>query len=889
MSADLHKEITKRLLNDYEFKEEQGWLRAGKCPSCGKKELYTHAEHPWVLRCGRLSKCGSEWHVKELYSDLFESWSDRYQKTPENPNAAADAYMQSGRGFDLQKVRGWYTQESFYDHRHKIGSATVRFTLAQGVSWERIIDKPGRFGSQKANFIGQYGGMAWSVPGLDSAGKAIWIVEGIFDAIALHHHGIYAIAAMSSGNYPSKFLEAIALQCTSNDKPRPTLVWALDGDKAGQTGIKKFVERSRKDGWTATAAMIPQKGRNKLDWNDMHQRGRLEAEHLEEYLYQGSLLIAESAASKALLMYQRHGYPTFDFTFDNRMFWFKWDEAKFSEQLKSLRENQTGKSEEEMRKMAGENSGTVTEIANCSFNALYYQANRLTDESWYYFRVDFPHDGPSVKNTFTGSQVSAAGEFKKRLLSLAPGAFYTGNSAQLDRILRHQLGGIQTVETIDFIGYSKDHGVYVFNDFAVKGGRVYEMNGEDFYEVDKLSIKSLNQSVRLDINTDLSEFKTTWLNDLHTCFGGKGLTALTFWLGTLFVEQIRDLHKSYPFLEVVGEPGAGKTTLLEFLWKLCGRVDYEGFDPSKSTMAARTRNFAQVANLPIALIEGDRGGEDTIKQKGFDWDEMKTAYNGRSVRATGMKNGGNDTKEPPFRGAVMISQNAPVQASDAVIQRICHLYFDVASHSSSSKAAADRIERMPVEQVSGFILKAVKMEKELLDVYAARTSEYEKVLSSSREIKNFRIIKNHAQLMALSDALRLVLPQITDTMHGEILDTVMDMAVERQKAINADHPTVQAFWDIYEFLESSDVQVVNHSKDPTQIAINLNHFAQVAADKRQQLPPLQDLKGLLKTSRKRKFLGLKPVNSAINDSYNARKIPDAPSKPQTVKCWCFDV
>lgn len=887
MNADLHTEITKRLLADYEFKERQGWLRGGKCPGCGKKELYTHAEHPWVLRCGRLSKCGGEWHVKELYSDIFESWSDRYQKTPENPNAAADAYMQSGRGFDLDKVRGLYTQESFYDPALKIGSETVRFQIAPGASWERIIDKPARFGKRKANFKGQYGGFAWSWPRKELGDRAIWIVEGIFDAIALHHHGIFAIAAMSSGNYPAKYLDAVALQCTSNDKPRPTLVWALDGDNAGQAGIRKFVARSRKDGWMAIAAVIPQKGRAKLDWNDMHQRNRLEPEQLEGYLYEGSLLIAESAASKGLLIYGRNGYPNFDFTFDNRMFWFKWDDAKFNEQLKSLRETTSGKSDEDLKKLAGEHSGTVSEIANCAFHALYYQANRLTDESWYYFRVDFPHDGASVKNTFTGAQISAAGEFKKRLLSLAPGAFYTGNSAQLDRVLKHQLGGIQMVETVDFIGYSKDHGTYVFNDLAVKGGRVYELNDEDFFEVDKLSIKSLNQSVRLDINTDLSEFRHAWLNDLHTCFGGKGLTALAFWLGALFVEQIRDMHKSYPFLEVVGEPGAGKTTLLEFMWKLCGRVDYEGFDPCKSTIAARTRNFAQVSNLPVALIEGDRGGEDTFKQKGFDWDEIKTAYNGRSVRATGMKNGGNDTKEPPFRGAVLISQNAPVQASDAVIQRICHLYFDIASHSPSSKAAADRIERTPMEQVSGFILRAVKMEKELLAVYSARTGEYEKVLGSNRKIKNFRIIKNHAQLAALADALRLVLPQITDAMHGEMLDTVMDMAVERQQAINSDHPMVQAFWDIYDFLEEKRPQSVNHSKDATVIAINLNQFVLVASDNRQQLPPLQDLKAMLKTCRIHKYLGQKPVSSAIHDRLNASRSTDEKKISDSARCWCF--
>jgi hypothetical protein len=48
------------------------------------------------------------------------------------------------------------------------------------------------------------------------------------------------------------------------------------------------------------------------------------------------------------------------------------------------------------------------------------------------------------------------------------------------------------------------------------------------------------------------------------------------------------------------------------------------------------RNFAQVANMPVVLIEGDRNQEGA-KQRGFDWEDLKTAYNGRSVRTQSLR------------------------------------------------------------------------------------------------------------------------------------------------------------------------------------------------------------------------------------------------------------
>lgn len=890
MHEPLLREVLDRL-GEFKFKETKGWLRQGKCPNCHKRELYTHADAPWVLRCGRLNKCGYEAHIKELYPDLFDNWSKRYAvEQTKNPNAAADAYLSLGRGFDLSLIKGAYTQESYYDPKLQIGSATVRFKFAD-TYWERIIDQPHRFGKKKAYIRSgsSYAGHWWQLPGADlTEAKEIWITEGIFDAISLMHHGITAVSSISCNNYPGVALAKLKEQLGS--KKAPQIVFALDGDKAGRSFTIKHVKQARADGWVATAAFIPQQYNKKRDWNDLHQLDlrrtdetkRLDGLGLDEYRYHGRLLLAESAIDKAMLMYGHNPkVSSFQLEFGKRIYWFELDVETYHKALNRIEEECPTLSFLEQREQAMQESGGIRQIANCYPYPLYYQANRITDESWYYFRVEFPHDGPAVKNTFTSSQLSGANEFKKRLLAIAPGAMYSGRNDHLDRALERQLYNIKQVETVDFTGYSKEHSCYMLGQLAVAGGKVFNLNDEDYFDIGKLSVKSLSQSASLVINDDRNEYDKSWVGNLWTAFGAKGLVALTFWFGALFSEQIRSSQKSFPFLEIVGEAGSGKTTLIEFLWKLFGRADYEGFDPSKSTSAGRARNFAQVAGLPVVLIESDREQGADKKTKSFDWDELKTAYNGRSVRSRGVANGGNETYEPAFRGAIVISQNNQVQASDAVMTRIMHLYFDRSTQTTDSRVAAKELEQASISSVSGFILAATCRESKVMAIVDEKSNYYERLLLQNKEIRTVRIAKCHGQLMALADALQTIIKLPAEQLEA-LKKQIFTMALEREQAIDADHPIVAEFWDMYEYLNGDeDKPRLNHARSPQEIAINLNHFIQIAVDHKQQVPPLRELKGLLKSSKRYRYLGQRVVNSQI-------KARDPLGSSTSERCWVFE-
>ena len=899
MEYELRADILDRLKSDYGFKHKAGkYMREGKCPACNKKELYAFHDDPWVIRCGR-GKCGQTWHVKELYEDLFNDWSTRAPATEQHPNATARAYLEFARGFRFDVIQGWFTQDSYFSNELNEGSATVRFALDKGGYWERLIDRPHRFGKMKARFKpgDSPRGVWWCPPCVDLLDvKELWIVEGIFDAIALVHNGIAAVSAMSSGAYPEESLKELARQ---RGGKLPKLIWALDNEPGAHRYTKRWVRQARALGYVCEAAQIPQPDSRKIDWNDLHQRWQFvdgdeqRAKQIEKDLrtarYHGDLLLAESASEKGVLMYDWSERHEFFFGFESRMYWFKMDLEKFHKAMQSLESSERQEdqllNDKQRRDKALRQCGGVVEIANCYPQALYFQRNEVTDESWYYFRVDFPHDGGSVKNTFTGGQVAAASEFKKRLLSMAAGAVFTGSGQQLDKIMKDQLYGLKTVETIDYVGYSKEHGAYVFGDLAVRNGVISQVNKEDFFEFGKLRLKTLQKSIAMHIQRDAKQYRTDWLPMLWLCFGAKGIVALAFWFGSLFAEQIRAQYKSFPFLEVTGEAGAGKTTLLMFLWKLLGR-EHEGFDPSKSTRAGRQRAMGQVSNMPVVLIEGDRNEPDKAHAKGFDWDELKDFFGGGTLGTKGMKTSGNETYEPPFRGAIAISQNADVSASEAILTRIIKTHFARPEVTTESRAAADNLNLIPVEQLSHFLLMAVRTEAQIMAKFAERVLVHEQQLRKLKDIRVERIIKNHSQIMALVDCLCLICP-LSENQRVTTHQALTVMALERQSAISADHPLVAEFWEVYEYLESlGEGPQVNHSTDPKLIAINLNEFAELASIHRQNLADLKTLRALLTESRSRKLLETnKPMHSAVRASQSAGNALF--NKPLSVRCWVF--
>lgn len=905
--SELKHRIIERLENTFKFKRVDDWFREGVCPQCSKKELYTHAHNPRLVKCGRIVKCGYEEHVKDICEDLFKDWSEYHPQTDTNPNAAADAYLSEGRGFDLKNLIGKYTQQHYTDKKINESSSTVRFMLDDKHYWERLIDRPDRFGPNKARF--SYGfknnGQAWSVHELDElcSASSIWITEAIFDAIAVSEIGEIAMSCLSCVNYPAQKLKEIADRCHELNIPKPRIRWAFDNDSAGKGFTVKFHERARAEGWASTAAQPPANGGKKTDWNDLFQGDKLNKDVLPKYKHYGELLIAETAEEAGLLIYNHYESRRHSFYYNHkfRLYWWELDYDKYNKAVQHLedRNNEAAENggkiltDKEIRESALKNCSAAKEICNAQVEPLYFQRNEITDESWYYFKLQSPWS--ETKTTFTADQMSSRSKFKPRVMSVMSGAMWTGTDQQLETFIKRTTERLREVKTIDYIGYSREYETYIFEKHAVHKGQVIPINEHDFFKIKRKEIKTLASSPAITINPK-KEFNPTWWNDFYRVRGAKGIIALAWWMGSYFAEQIRAEHSSYPFMEIVGEAGAGKSRLIEMMWKLSGRKDYEGFDANKSTNVAVYRNFAQIANLPVVLIEGDRNdvNGNAIQKSKFSWDELKDAFNGRAIRSKGLKTAGNETYEPPFRGSILISQNTAIQASEAILTRTLHLYFDRKGQSLETKRIVDELDRMELEDACTFMTHCLRNESKILETYKNSLQEIEAEYHEMG-ITHTRIALCHAQVASLITAMaQHVLPIDLEEV-VEAQDMLQVMARDRVDQLNGDHPDVEKFWDVYEYLEgnrSAAWSLNHHDSDNQTVAINLNEVYKVAARNFQQLPEINEMKKLLRTSRKYKFI--ESNRQCHSERFPADEVSGVAKERETtvkpkrnVKCWIF--
>lgn len=864
------QEVKKRLMAaPYGMKQFGSNLREGVCPECGKKTLWSkYAEQPAKVYCDRESKCGYESTAKDLFPDLFDYRRivRDHPPTAENPNATADAYLREIRGFHLENMRGWYSQVTYFYRPREAKEAgiagehvlAVRFDLPAPMlgSWDRFVD--GEHFGRKTKFVDgvKLNGWMWTPPGQTlNPGDKLYVTEGIFDAIALFHSHRKVAAIMGVSNKPLAFVEAHAPLDLH-------YVIALDNDDAGKKFAPRLVRWLREQGEEAVSCIQPAADSRKCDWNDLWLDGKLRPSYFEDYEYWGNLLTVENAKEKALLIVGHENVHSFPMEFKDQVYWVKYAAPhEDQDEMESSEKRRTDVVE-------------LSQISNCFPQYLYFQRDIETRESVYYIRVTRPGSKRRYQDVASPSAIAKPAEFDKQLLSIGPGLMWTGGAGQLKKFQQkywfptHELN---EVDSVSFVGYAREFGAWIFKDYAIHNGRLLVANDFDYFDLG--NGKQVKTS-RTDHPLKLSENHQPdlWMEDFQLAYGIKGLMTLTSWFGSFFAEQIRAVSASYPWTELSGKPGTGKTSVLKFLWKLSGRENYQGVELSKASHAGRWRSLEQSANLPIVLMEGDAGGAGHQK-RGFNLEEAKGTYEGDGMRITAQKTLGNETREPKFRGALWIAQNAQIMpppdadpdSGRALMERIVHVHWDKSHFSDRGAQAAERLMDLKMEDINGFMVHCVRHEQQVMETFRSRHRAWiGKLKEEYPNLANDRIRYNHAQMLALADAMvEIDAVTLTRREQTELQAYLIERAHDRQGAIEYDLPVVEEFWELYGhlacILKDGEAGINMSSQPNSEICINLNHMEMEAIRLDCRMPDKTELRDKLKHSKRHKYREYKSV------------------------------
>lgn len=765
--------------------------------------------------------------------------------------AKAKAYFSKERGLDYTRYAG-FTQEAYYDYTTTAYTPTIRFAMPNEGYWEKPIGDTEKI-SRKDRFKPGYSykGLAWFDKGLDIVSiDELWITEGIFDALSLIQNGIHAISGMSANNFPEKTLSEVFQL-----NPNLAIVIALNSDKRGLRAVKHWMEKCKALGFKHISVAITN---DQDDWNDKHKKNALKPEDIEEYLHNGSLLMAESVLKKAYLIHERNNVNQFIFEFDDKTYGVKRDEKpKESESHDPIAIFQS--------------EYQIIEIANCTFTFLYAQKMLGSNDLSYFIEVST--DRSRNVAALSSKQLSSAGEFKTTVMNIIAGATFTGETKNLDALYKLKTTNIYNIEATNFMGYAEEFGAYIFKDFAVYKGAVYKANQHEYIE--------LPNNVRVKTTFHLPDFnpvmhyQNDWWDDYLDVFGAKGVAVLAYWFGSLFAEQIRSIYKAYPFLELTGDPSSGKSMILRFLWSLLGRHDYEGANPNLGTENNYLRTLAQVGNLPVVMIECE----------GFSLENLKAAFNGGILRATAKKDLSNETYSPKFRTVLIICQNDRIITlgskfnQEALSSRMISIIFDKTRHTSERAIKARRLEQLSIEDVSGFLIASLKLEQQVLSTIQS-TFEANRQRIIDLGIKEGRIGLTHGLMLSLVDALSLIVP-LNQSVKNEAFSYIDQIALERDLELKQDHPALEQFWDVYENLDAQNYPV-NHACDPKMIAINLTQFYALAAEHRYQLDDIREVKKLLPASTRHKFIA---KNKETYSRFYTNKTPT--KMPRIVRAYVF--
>ena len=224
-----------------------------------------------------------------------------------------------------------------------------------------------------------------------------------------------------------------------------------------------------------------------------------------------------------------------------------------------------------------------------------------------------------------------------------------------------------------------------------------------------------------------------WLPDFINTFGDPGLAALAFWTGTLFAEEIRRDHDSFPFLEITGSYGAGTKTLIDFCWKLVGKDETQWHNLATLSQAAQRRICETADGIPVVCL-------DPGLLRRVSLDTYTQLYSGYVDDRFAIER---------FKGSLLVSGNGTFAYTARTLLRTVRYGL----RNQIGPKALKKFERFRPFELQGFLNTAMSRKADLMDAFFCAYGNVEPMFSRCTDPC---IIHNHVQIAACAAALPVI-------------------------------------------------------------------------------------------------------------------------------------
>lgn len=226
---------------------------------------------------------------------------------------------------------------------------------------------------------------------------------------------------------------------------------------------------------------------------------------------------------------------------------------------------------------------------------------------------------------------------------------------------------------------------------------------------------------------------------IQEAWGTNGVSALSWVIAGWFVNQIKEKTNFFPFLSLHGDPASGKSALVTLLNNIQGRLG-EGLPVNQlNSKKGSIRTIGQLSGLFTALLEDNERTE-----KSFDYSITLTAYNRGPLQVQATFSNDLQTRESPFLGSLIFSQNSEPFNSKAEKQRVISLLFKADHITDTSRAAYESLMSIEKSELAG-ILQQVLLNRSHFKEWH---KEYKAAGAALGSIDEPRIRDNHALILA---------------------------------------------------------------------------------------------------------------------------------------------